>query len=163
MSKSYNISSYVALLALSISAIGCAAGGGGNGGGTAFVRMDMGISTAQDFQEQTNDLLRRMSFRVFRQDQVPVPLIESEWRNQTPTADEQALGVTEFQCRIIVRGRERNPMGGQRVFQFSYTMETQVKTVDSPDWTEMGVTPERRVYANEIGRELRTMLEMARR
>jgi len=163
VSSSKNIYRFVALAALSISAIGCAAGGGGNGGGSSSVRMDMGISTAGDFQEQTVDLFRRTSYQVFREEGVPAPMIESEWRNLTPTEDELALGVTEFQCRIIVRGRERNPMGGQRVFQFSYLMETQVKTVDSPDWTQLGVTPERRTYANELGRELKTLLEMARR
>ena len=163
MSKSYSISSAVTLALLSFSAIGCATGGGGNGGGSSFVRMDMGLSTAADFQQQTNDLFRRQSFPVFRQAVPPAPLIESEWRNLTPTDDERALGVTEIQVRILVRGRERNPMGSQRVFQFSYTMEALFKSAESPEWSEMGVTSQRSAYAREIGQELKTLLEMARR
>lgn len=163
MSKSYSISSFVALLALSISAIGCAAGGGGNGGGSSFVRMDMGISGAPEFVEQTTDLFRRKAFPIFRQEGIPAPMIESEWRNQTPTEDERALGITEIQVRVIVRGRERPPNGSQQVYQFNYTMETLVKTVDSQDWIEMGVTSQRRAFANDFGRELKTLLEMARR
>jgi hypothetical protein len=125
--------------------------------------MDVGLSTFGDLTQQTNDLLRRQSFPVFRTDPAPAPLIESEWRNQTPTEDEQAAGVTEVQVRVVVRGRERNPMGGQRVFQITYTMETLVKTQTSPDWAEMPVTPQRRAYARTLGRELQTLLEMARR
>jgi hypothetical protein len=126
--------------------------------------MDIGISTAQDFQQQTNDLFRRQSLQLFRQDGPPAPMMESEWRNQTPTEDERALGVAEVQIRIIVRGRERPPNGSQRVFQFAYTMETLVKTGTSAgEWVEMPVTSQRRAYAREIGRELQTLLELARR
>jgi hypothetical protein len=125
--------------------------------------MDMGLSTAQDFTAQTTDLFRRQSFPIFRQDGPPAPLIESEWRNQTPTEDERALGVTEVQVRILVRGRERPPNGSQRIFQFGYTMETLVKTTASQEWSEMGVTSQRKAYANEFGRELKTLLELARR
>jgi hypothetical protein len=126
--------------------------------------MDVGISTAADFQEQTNDLFRRQSLQLFRQDAPPVPMMESEWRNQTPTEDERALGFTEVQVRIIVRGRERPPNGSRRVYQFTYVMETLVKTQTSAgEWIEMPVTSQRRTYAREIGRELQTLLELARR
>ena len=164
MSKSYSISRGVTLALLSISAIGCASGGGGNGGGPSFVRMDMGISTAQDFQKQTVDLFRRQAYQVFRAEtDPPTPMIQSEWRNHTPTEDELELGVTETQLRIIVRGRERPPQGNTRVFNFTCTMETQVKTTTSAEWIEMGVTSQRRAFANEFGTELRTLLELARR
>lgn len=163
MSKSYSLSSAVTLALLSISAIGCATGGGGNAGGSSFVRMDVGVAQAQDLIEQTNDLLRRESFQILRTDPIPAPLFETEWRNQNPTEDEQALGVTEIQCRILVRGRERPPNGSMRIWQVTYTMETLVRTLTSPDWSEMPVTPQRRILAREIGQELRTLLEVARR
>jgi hypothetical protein len=99
---------------------------------------------------------------VFRADQPPAPLIESEWRNQTPTDDERALGVTEVQARIIVRGRERNPEGSMRVFQFTYIMEILYKTAESQEWAQMPVTEQREDFANELGQELRTLLLMAR-
>mgnify|MGYP001820947361 CR=1 FL=1 len=148
------------LFLLSLAAVGCAAGGSGNGGGSSFVRMDMGNNTIQNFQEQTTDLLRRQSFQIFRQDPAPAPLIESEWRNQTPTEDERALGVTEIQVRIIVRGRAAG--GSQRQYRFTYHMETLVKTTTSPEWSEMPLTPERTKYARDIGQELRTLFEMSR-
>lgn len=142
----------------------CATGGaGGNGEGSSFVRMDVGVGTVGAMVEQTRDLLLRQQFTVIREEPAPAPSIETEWRNQTPLEDEQAAGVTDVQARIIVRGRERNPMGGMRVFQVTYTMQTLVKTLDSVEWIEMEVTPQRRAWAREIGRELQTLLEFARR
>jgi hypothetical protein len=156
------MSGFLALTLMVAATAGCATGGAGNGGGSTSVRMDMGISNFADFTEQTGDLFRRTQFTVFRTDQPPAPLIESQWRNQTPTADEQALGVTEVQTRIIVRGRERNPIGGMRVFQFTYFMEILYKTATSQEWIEMPVTEEREDFAEDLGQELKTLLLMAR-
>lgn len=149
---------------VAIAAAGCAsAGGEGNGEGSAIVQMDMGVVTAPAMSEQTQNLFRREQFQVFREEPVPAPLIQSEWRNQTPTTDEQAMGVSEVQVRVVVRGRERPPMGGLRVYQVSYTMEVEGKTDASPDWTPLEVTPQRREMARELGRELQTLLEFTRR
>ena len=164
VSKFVSISRALTLAPLLLLVIGCASGGaGGNSGGRSFVRMDMGISTNADLARETEDLLRRRQFPVFRTDGPPAPLMESEWRNQTPFEDERELGVTEVRCRILVRGRERPPMGGRSVYQVTYTMETQVKTVSSPDWMEMPMTSERTEMAREFGRELQLALEVVRR
>lgn len=149
---------------VALAATGCAsAGGGSNDGGANFVQMDMGVVTAQAISEQTQNLFRREQFQVFREEPVPAPMIESEWRNQTPLEDERALGVDEVQVRVIVRGRERPPMGGLRVYQVSYQMEVETKSATSPEWTPAEVTPERREMARELGRELQTLLEFTRR
>lgn len=162
MSTFQRVSGVLALTVVLAITAGCAAGGAGNGGGASAVRMDMGMSNYADFTEQTQDLFRRTQFTVFRADQPPAPLIESEWRNQTPTADERALGVNEVQTRIIVRGRERNPEGSMRVFQFTYVMEILYKTADSTEWIQLPVTEEREDFANDLGQELKTLLLMAR-
>lgn len=156
------IARFLAVTLVLASTAGCATGGAGNGGGRSSVRMDMGIATNADLQEQTGDLFRRTQFTVFRSDQAPAPLIESEWRNQTPTEDERALGVTEVQTRIRVRGRERNPEGSRRVYQVTYTMEILYKTNESTEWIQMPVTEQREDFAENLGQELRTLLLMAR-
>ncbi len=153
----------LAVAALTLAAAGCASGGGGNGGGTAYVRMDMGLATVADMSNQTRDVFRRMQFQVLREEPAPAPLVESDWRNQTPLEDERAAGITEVQARVIVRGRERPPQGNIRMYQVTYTMETMVKTAGSPDWVERPVTSQRRAMAREMGRELQTLLEIARR
>ncbi|MEK9501062.1 hypothetical protein [Gaopeijia maritima] len=145
-------------------AASCAsAGGGGNADGGAIVQMDMGVVTAEAMSEQTQNLFRREQFQVFREEPVPAPMIQSEWRNQTPTTDEQAMGVTEVQVRVVVRGRERPPMGGLRVYQVTYQMEAEVKTAAAPEWMPAEITPQRREMARELGRELQTLLEFTRR
>lgn len=154
-----------ALLGLAtLAAASCAsAGGGGNADGASFVQMDMGVVTAQAMSEQTRNLFRREQFQVFREEPVPAPLIESEWRNQTPLTDEQALGVTDVQVRVVVRGRERPPQGAIRVYQVTYQMEVETKSATSPEWTPAEVTSQRRDMARELGRELQTLLEFTRR
>lgn len=149
---------------ITLAAAGCAsAGGEGNANGAAIVQMDMGVVTSQAMSEQTQNIFRREQFTVFREEPVPAPMIQSEWRNQTPLPDEQAAGVSEVQVRVVVRGRERPPMGGLRVFQVSYTMEVEGKTDTSPEWAPLTVTPQRREMARELGRELQTLLEFTRR
>jgi len=142
----------------------CASGGaGGNNQSPAFVRMDVGIATAADLAAEGQDLIRRQQFRTFRTEAAPAPLIQTEWRNQTPTEDERAQGITEVQCRILVRGRERAPQGRTRMYSVTYTMEGRFKTAEAPDWIELPFTPQRTRMATEIGRELTTLLEFARR
>ncbi len=154
----------LAVAVFSLTVLGCASGGGGEGmSGRSNVRMDMGAATSTDMLEVTQDLLRRQQFPVFRTDQAPVPLVQSEWRNHTPFEDELAQGVSEVRCRVIVRGRERPPQGSFRTYQVTYDMEVQVKIADSMDWIEIPVTPQRTRMAQELGRELRLALEVVRK
>ena len=149
--------------ALLLVTAGCATGGGGGGQDSPEVRVNVGVSTAADMEQQAGTVLSRYQFPVLRTVREPVPLVESEWRNQTPTQDEQELGVTEIQCRILVRGRERSPSGGLRLYEVTFHMESQVKTPASPEWTLMPVTSQRTRFAREIAGELQISLEMVRR
>lgn len=145
---------------------GCASGGAGGGmDASSTFRMDVGATntTSSDMLNETQDLLRREQFLVFRTDPPPVPLVESEWRNQTPFEDEQAQGIEEVRCKVIVRGRERPPSGSIRTYQVAYTMQVQVKTAGSGEWQEMPLTPQRRAMAQDFGRELRLALEVVQR
>ena len=164
VNKFFRIFRGLTVASLAFITVSCAGGAGGNSGDPSYVRIDMGMANQGDMFQQTEDTFRRHQYLTFRADQAPVPLLESEWRNQTPFPDEQALGITEVRCRITVRGRER--AGGNRntrMFQVTYQMDVQVKTLTEPEWIDMPLTPERNQMARGIGQELRTLLEVARR
>jgi hypothetical protein len=152
-----------ALAPLALFAIGCASGGTGNMADSPNVQINVGLATANDMTVETQDIMRRRAFPPFRTQDAPVPLVESEWRNQTPFADEQAQGITEMQCRIIVRGRQRAPTGGLQLYDVTFNFETRAKTAGSTEWTMLPVTPERADLAKEIAAELRIALELLRR
>lgn len=168
MNKDVNkivITGLTAIMALVlIVAAGCASGGRDMGGASTF-RMEVGAqkTTATDMLNETQDVLRREQFSIFRVEPPPAPLVESEWRNQTPFEDEQEMGVQEVRCKVTVQGRERAPSGSIRSYRVNYTMDVQVKKEMSGEWVEMALTPQRREMARDLGRELQTALEVAQR
>ena len=120
------------------------------------------MATATDLTREATDILRRKQFPIFRTQGVPAPLIQSEWRNQTPTEDEAAQGVVEVRSRILVRGRERASTTSKREFVVTFTMENQVKTASGGRWIEIPATPQRTRKAREIARELELSLQAIR-
>lgn len=127
------------------------------------MRFDLGTATANDMTREATDLLRRKQFPIFRTQGVPAPLIQTEWRNQTPTEDEAAQGVVEVRSRILVRGRERASTTSKREFVVTLTMENQVKEEAGGGWIEIPITPQRTRKARQIARELELSLQAIRR
>lgn len=125
--------------------------------------MDIGVAEARDFLTEVQDVLRREQFLVFRIDQPPALLVQSEWRNQTPLPDEMEAGYVEVRCRILVRGRERAPTLSTRTWQATYTMEVQVRREFGTSWADAPLTDQRTRMAREIAQEMLLALEVTRR
>src|SRR5690606_24236464 len=139
----------VLLLALTASA--CASGSGG----TALYRRDIGTASGLDAVELGLRLVQKHQYEVFSVDSVPEIRILTHWRPRRLFTDEQALGITEAESRMLITARQRGQTELGSFYAINLTLENRIKAAGSPDWNEAVNTPQFVEYVHEITDEYR--------
>ena len=109
---------------------GCASGGV-QGYAETLWREDMGRITQGTLEDGFDKMVRKYALQVDRQEEAARDLYyETAWTTRDIYALEEAQGVTNARNRIVIRGR-RLEAG---VFRFSWELQNQVTTVETPEW-----------------------------
>jgi hypothetical protein len=126
---------------------------------TRFDR-SVGIGTGPDIQERVTKVLNQHQFLVEREQEPPNLYVETRWRNRQPFDDEQALGISSAQIRLIVRTSARSSTPQGQLFNVHLGIETRVRLQGGEDWTSAVATPQYVEYTNLIFEDLRRELEI---
>jgi hypothetical protein len=141
-------------LALLVMATSLAACAGGRAGMTVFQR-DVGNASGNDAVSRALVVIGRNHFEVAQQDSTPFIRIETHWRSRTPFRDEQALGVTSAESRVIIIARPRAESEFATTYNVRLMMENRVRVAGGAEWNETLSTPEFRQFADKMAEELR--------
>ena len=146
------------ILACVVLSLACATGGSSP---TGAFSQNVGLATAVETAEMSRRILGLHQFEILEEQPAPNIYIETRWRERTPFADEQALGVVAAEVRAIVRARPRSgtsQMG--QVYNVELRVEQRVRVPDSPEWVTGTMTRSARQFAADIAEDLRTALEI---
>jgi hypothetical protein len=141
------------LLVFVLFAAACASGGAR---GTALYRRDIGNASEADALTLSHRIITRYHYEVFQQESQPIIRIETHWRARPPFADEQAMGITNAESRLIVTARIRGDSEMGSIYNVQMQIENRVRVAGGPDWNETTNTPMFRAYADEIVREFKS-------
>lgn len=126
--------------------VACASGGGGS----AMYQREIGNASGSDTFDRARLVINRFHYEIAEQDSIPYIRIETYWRPRQPFADEQALGITDAESRIVVTARIRGESELGSIYNIRLALENRVRVAGSPDWNETTNTPEFRQYADGI-------------
>lgn len=138
---------WILVLTLLSAAAACASGGGG---ASPVYRRDIGNASFVDALSRSELVLARSHYEILNLDTIPFIRIETHWRPRPPFADEQTLGITEAESRVIVTARVRGETDIGSVYNVQMTVENRVRLAGGPDWNERTNTPMFREYADDI-------------
>jgi hypothetical protein len=143
---------WLLLLVLLVGA--CASGRGGS----PLYRRDIGTATGPDAYSLAEQVIHRRGFTIEQADTVPEIRILTEWRRRLPFRDEQVLGITAAENRILVvaRPRGQTELGG--LYSVSMTIENRVQVAGDPSWNETFHTDMFREFADEISNDYRQLI-----
>jgi hypothetical protein len=148
----------VALLALTV-LVGC--GGARGATNVAHFARGVGQGTAVETVDKSMRVLTLHQFELEREEAAPNIYIETRWRDRTPFADEQGLGINAAQVRAMVRARPRSTTSGMgEVYAVDLTVEQRVRLMGSNEWVAATVTPEARAFAERIAEDLKRELDV---
>jgi len=142
------------LLLVLISIAGCASANGG----TALYRRDIGTASGPDAVTLAEQVINRRGYEVEHVETTPEIRMLTKWKQRRPLADEQALGITAAESRIIVVGRQRGQTEMGSFYSINMTIENRVRVAGSPDWNEALNTEMFRAYADEISEDYRQLI-----
>ena len=128
--------------AVGVFGAGCASGGV-SGYTETLWREDMGRITRGTLEDGLDKMVRKYALRLERDEVRGRDLYyELGWRTRDLFAQEEAIGVTKARNRIVIRGRMlESSLDGSRVYRFSWEVENEVTTADTPAW-HANVIPE---------------------
>lgn len=136
-------------IALLMAGSACAGAGGREASRASFQR-NIGIATARDAFDRVLKVLREYHYEVLNEDSVPEIRIETHWKERAPFADEQELGISLAENRIIVNGRVRQNTEFGSLYNIQLSIENRVRLMDNPEWVETSATPLYRAYADSL-------------
>jgi len=154
----WKATSIAAILVAGTIASGCASAGAG-ANSTRFER-DVGTGSATDVYNRSMKIIRQYFFELERETTESMIYLETRWRDRTPFADEQALGIERAQNRIIIRATPRSQMGMGEIYSVNLIVENRVQVRGSMDWTEATATADYRRYADQITEDLKRELNI---
>lgn len=127
---------------------------------TARFERQVGQGTALDLVTNSARVIRQQQFEVYRQQTEPPIYIETRWRDRRPFDDEQMLGATRAQTRLILRGNQygSTPLGPLYRLQLAIENRLQLGTID--EWSDRHLTREYREWADRLTEEFRRELEV---
>ena len=146
--------SFIVVLCCALLA-GCSGSGSSAGSdtGSSSMRANLGTSSRDHLTRTSEEaLLTRYGYRLQRRvDTTEDIRLETEWKDLSATRDEQAQGYSFARVRITITARPRSRSGGgARTYSARLVAECQVRRVDGVDWMDMPISPERRIYLDEI-------------
>lgn len=129
-----------------------------SGGGSALYQREIGNASGLDAFDRAQLIISRHHYEVSEQDSIPFIRIETYWRPRQPFADEQALGITEAESRLLVIARVRGESEIGSIYNIRLTVDNRVRVAGAPDWNESINTPLFEDYADQIVQDFRTEL-----
>ncbi|MEX0892582.1 MAG: hypothetical protein WEB88_10465 [Gemmatimonadota bacterium] len=146
------------LLAALLIVGGCSAATGSRS--AAFER-DVGVGSQSDVVEQVRITMQKYQFQIQQRSEAPPLFWETQWRARAPFPDEQELGVSNAQVRLLIRARERTTASTLGpVLAVRVTVENRVQMLGSDSWDQTLVTDTFREWAAELAQDLRTRLDV---
>ena len=127
-----------------------------SGSGARLYQKEVGLASGTDLRRITSLMYLRFHYEVAEHDSVPMLRWESHWRPRSPFRDEQELGVTNAESRLIVIGRARSESDVMTTYTARVTMENRVRVAGSEVWNESLNTPMFRAYADSLAEGFRT-------
>jgi hypothetical protein len=123
-----------------------------SGGGAAMYQSEIGTASLIDAMRASELMINRYHYEVDERDTIPFVRIQTHWRPRTPLfADEQALGITAAESRLIITARARGT--GEEmsaVHNVRLVVENRVRVAGSVEWNESTNTPMFKAYADKI-------------
>jgi len=123
----------------------------------------VGTGSATDLIAVSTRVVRQNNFEIYKEDGAPRIYIETRWKDRYPFDDEQALGATRAQTRLILRGTAHGTTPLGPLFKLDVSIENRLQLAVPDRWTENHATPEYRKYADRVTEDLRRELEIALR
>ena len=107
-------------------------------------REDMGRITQGTLEDGLEKMIRKYGLRLDRDEVRGRDLYyELGWRPRDLYAEEEAAGVTKARNRIVIRGRRlEDQFDGSGIFRFSWEVQNEVSTAETPEWHARLIPPE---------------------
>ena len=120
------------------------ASGGVQGYTETLWREDMGRITEGTLEDGLEKMIRKYGLRLDRDEERGRDLYyELGWRLREVLAEEEGAGVTRARNRIVIRGRRlENQFDGSGVFRFTWEVQNEVSTSDTPEWHARAIPAE---------------------
>jgi hypothetical protein len=148
-------------VAVALIMLAAACGGQRGTSSVAHFGRGLGLATAPETIEKTHRVLGLHQFDIEQDEGPPSIYIETRWKDRTPFADEQALGIDAAQIRAMVRARPRSTTSTLgEVYTVDMTIEQRVRLMGSMEWVHHTITAEARAHAAEIAEMLRRELDV---
>jgi uncharacterized protein YcfL len=126
----------------------------GSAGGSALFRREVGTASGPDALERGALVLKQFHYEVVREEQTPNLMLETNWLARSVFADEQELGISDAESRVIINGRQRVDTLLGSVYAMSIVVENRVRHAGSDAWVETVNTPMFAGYAESIAKRL---------
>jgi hypothetical protein len=146
------LSVLVVLLALLVGA--CASGRAGS----PLYRRDIGVVSAGEAVTLAEQVITRHGYEIEHAETDPEIRVLTRWRSRPAMRDEQVLGITAAESRILVVGRLRGHTDLGALYNVTMTIENRVQVARQPDWNETLNTQQFRAYADEIANDFRQLV-----
>ena len=92
---------------------------------TARFERSVGTGSAPDLMTISTRVVRQNNFEIYKEDGAPRIYIETRWKDRYPFDDEQMLGATKAQTRLILRGTAHGstPLGPLSLYEGEHTVQ----------------------------------------
>jgi hypothetical protein len=130
----------------------------GSGGASALFQRNIGNASRPDAMDRSLRIVHQFQYEVFRQDEGANIRIETHWKPRLPFEDEQVLGITAAETRLIITAILRNDLKATASYDVNLTVENRVRTGIDEVWNETTVTDMFREYADRITQEFKREL-----
>jgi hypothetical protein len=118
----------------------------------------VGTGSAEDLITISGRVIRLHRYEIVKQEGAPRVYIETQWLDRHPFDDEQMLGVTRAQTRLLLRGTAHGSTPLGPLYRLDLTVETRVQLAEPGQWTETMATDDYRKYADRITEDLKREL-----
>jgi hypothetical protein len=129
------------------------------GRGTALYQKDVGTASMIDALDRANLVVTRHHYEVSELDSIPIIRIETHWRQRPLFADEQALGITNAESRLIITARSRSETEVATLYNVRLIVENRVRVAGATEWNDRYSTPQFVAYADGITADFRRELQ----
>jgi hypothetical protein len=126
-----------------------------SGGSPTLYQRDVGNASVADAMRLTTLIISRFHYEVYQTTEEPFLQVETHWRPRAPFGDEQALGVTSAENRLLVIARSRGETEFASTYNLRLVVENRVRVAGGVDWNESLNTRAFRAYADSISNDFR--------
>jgi hypothetical protein len=147
------------VMLITIAMVGCASKGP-EANRTRF-QQNVGDASATVSYDLSTRLIRQYGFVVEIEQQSPTIMIQTRWKERPPFGDEQALGVTHAQNRLMITARPRTTTMNMQLWTVDLGIENRVRLMNSETWSDASATPQYERWANQIAEDFKREINTA--